>query len=286
MREIAWQLAQQTGSSFLSSEDDDNIGRDENENPFLDVGRTVSIPSSSHLPALISVLPTLSQPTVVILDGFDLFALHARQSLLYCLLDTAQSCQVGLGNKGIAIIGVTSRVDTINLLEKRVKSRFSGRVLRTAIPRSLMDWTAIARNALCAPVEDELPEWKQVWHAGVDDFLADPKVVDAMNDTFALAGDVRMLSRIMVCSGSSSGSHLCSQHPDVSCATIRTIISIPFRIHVRFWGHCSTLSPTVLILTLYVLSLNDGLSFMATLSSPLSLDLLAHRRHARTDSRK
>jgi origin recognition complex subunit 4 len=201
MREIAWQLAQQTGTSFLSKEVEDSFVPIED----ADVDQTLSIPSSSHLPALISVIPTLSRPTVIILDGFDRFALHPRQSLLYCLLDTAQSCQVGQGNKGIAIIGVSSRVDTINLLEKRVKSRFSGRILRTAAPRNLVEWTAIARNILGAPIEDDTleddsPEWPQLWQKAVDDFLADHKVVNALSDTFALTGDIRMLSRILVCS--------------------------------------------------------------------------------------
>jgi len=192
MREVAWQLAQQTGVSFLNKDD-------ENENPFVDVDPTISVSSTSHLPLLISAIPTLTRPTVVILDGFDLFALHPRQSLLYCLLDTAQSCQAGFANKGIAVVGVTSRVDTINLLEKRVKSRFSGRILRTAAPRCLTDWKAIARGTLCIPIEDDSEEWHDTWHEAVDDFLADPKVENTLKDTLVLTGAVGMLARILVC---------------------------------------------------------------------------------------
>jgi origin recognition complex subunit 4 len=195
MREVAWQLAQQTGVSF-PTKDENN---DENGNPFVDVDPTISVSSSSHLPQLISVIPTLSRPTVVILDGFDLFALHPRQSLLYCLLDTAQSCQGGYAKKGIAVVGVTSRVDTINLLEKRVKSRFSGRILRTAAPQHLTDWKAIARETLCIPIEDTSEEWHDAWHEAVDDFLADPKVENSLKDTLVLTGAVGMLARILVC---------------------------------------------------------------------------------------
>jgi origin recognition complex subunit 4 len=145
------------------------------------------------------VLPTLSRPTIVVLDAFDLFALHTRQSLLYCLLDTVQSCRAGNGNHGVAVIGVTARVDAINLLEKRVKSRFSGRMLRTAGPRRLNNWIEIVRKVLsssiCAAYQEE---WLPMWTTSVHQFLGDPKVVDAFNETFALIKDVRMLSQIMV----------------------------------------------------------------------------------------
>ena len=127
------------------------------------------------------------------------FALHARQSLLYCLLDTVQSCRAGSGNHGVAVIGVTTRVDTVNLLEKRVKSRFSGRMLRTAGPRRLNNWIDIIRTVLlssiCAVHQEE---WLPMWNASVQQFLTDPKITDAFNETFALIKDVRMLSQIMV----------------------------------------------------------------------------------------
>jgi hypothetical protein len=38
---------------------------------------------SRHLPALISVLPTLSRPTVVVLDAFDRFALHPAVAIRF-----------------------------------------------------------------------------------------------------------------------------------------------------------------------------------------------------------
>lgn len=195
MREIAWQLMQQTGTSFLESERDDSDA-DEDINPFIDVDPAISLPPSSHLPTLISVIPTLARPTIIVLDAFDLFALHTRQSLLYCLLDTAQSCRVGEGRKGIAVIGVTSRVDTINLLEKRVKSRFSGRMLRTAPPSKLNDWIDITKRVLRTPIVDCPPEWSHMWNDAVDKFLAG--ITDTLNDTFSVTRDVRMLSRILV----------------------------------------------------------------------------------------
>ena len=166
IREIARQLAEQTGRSLLPAEDDAN--GDDEENPFLDHAPTetvIALPPPSHLLALISVIPTLARPTVLVIDAIDLFALHARQSLLYCLLDTVQSCRAGRETNGVAVIGVTTRIDTINMLEKRVKSRFSGRMFRTACPPELGLWLSKAREALCAPSEGVPDQWRVKWQA-------------------------------------------------------------------------------------------------------------------------
>lgn len=198
MREVARQLTQQTGQSFLPDGEepdaDDNI-----DNPSMDSNVPISLPPPSHLPALIAVLPTLSRPTIVVLDAFDLFALHARQSLLYCLLDTVQSCRADNGNKGVAVIGITTRVDTINLLEKRVKSRFSGRMLRTAAPPYVNNWVDVARKLLLSPIRDEhQDDWLPMWTASVEKFLAEPNVLKKLHETFVLSKDVRMLCQMLV----------------------------------------------------------------------------------------
>lgn len=197
LREIARQLSQQTGKSFSRDIDEDVNGGMEEPNPFIDPAPTVSIPPPSHLPALISILPTLSRPTVVILDAFDLFAYHARQSLLYCLLDTVQSCKVGQGNNGVAVVGITTRIDTINLFEKRVKSRFSGRMIRTAPSPDSLLWINISRRLLSTPVDDS-GEWDVLWAFAVRTFIEDRRVVDTLKDTFALTRDIRMLKQILV----------------------------------------------------------------------------------------
>ncbi|XP_003695008.1 origin recognition complex subunit 4 [Apis florea] len=63
-----------------------------------------------------------SKPVIFILDEFDLFCEHHNQTLLYNLFDIAQSAQAP-----VCVIGMTCRLDVIELLEKRVKSRFSHR---------------------------------------------------------------------------------------------------------------------------------------------------------------
>lgn len=157
----------------------------------------IPFPPSSYLPTLISALPTLARPTVVVLESFDLFAIHGRQALLYCLLDTAQSCRAGKDSSGIVVVGITTRVDTINLLEKRVKSRFSGRMLVTAGPATLDDWVSIARNALTAKPSPPNAEWEAWWASAIEKFLSDRSVQAALSDSYSLAKDVRLLSRIL-----------------------------------------------------------------------------------------
>ncbi len=196
LREIAIQLNEQTGNIYLPSQEDD----EEDIEPETVFSST--LPPATHLPTLISLLSTLPRPSIVILDAFDLFALHPRQSLLYCLLDTVQSCHAGSDNKGVAVIGLTTRMDSVNLLEKRVKSRFSGRMLRTASPTALDDWIKIAKTILLSEIPPEakaqLQSWSEVWNAAVEKFLADESVLAIFNDTFSLTKDVRVLSKLLV----------------------------------------------------------------------------------------
>jgi len=181
-----------------------------NENSFLDSSNaqneppssSISLPPSSHLHTLIPKLSTLDRPVIVVIDAFDLFALHPRQSLLYCLLDTVQNCRASSRNRGIAVIGITSRVDTIQLLEKRVKSRFSGRTIRTTPPNTLACWTQLAKDILHTPAldcsDDFEEDWKQRWTTNVDKLLADKAFSNVLNETFSITRDVRTLVRILV----------------------------------------------------------------------------------------
>ena len=199
IREIAWQLSHQIGKQVALEDEEDGGNPDANEEE-MDQQDVASLPPPAYLPSLISTLPSQTKPVVVILDAFDEFALHGRQALLYCLLDTVQSCRVGSGLNGLVVIGVTNRVDTINLLEKRVKSRFSGRMLRTAGPRSVRDWWKLTSSILTMPLgeEEDVDGWKELWGGSVKKFLEERSVKTALHETWALVKDVRMLTRILV----------------------------------------------------------------------------------------
>ncbi|KAG0246589.1 origin recognition complex subunit 4 [Mortierella sp. GBA43] len=105
-----------------------------------------STTSSDTLPSLLSFLTAGTKdqyPIIFILDEFDLFAQHTKQALLYNLFDVAQSAEWP-----IAVIGVSCRIDALELLEKRVKSRFSHRHYYTFPPDNYHDYAEILQNAL------------------------------------------------------------------------------------------------------------------------------------------
>lgn len=62
------------------------------------------------------------KPLVFIMDEFDLFTKNKTQLLLYTLLNTIQTSPTPM-----CLLGVTCRIDVLDLLEKRIKSRFSHR---------------------------------------------------------------------------------------------------------------------------------------------------------------
>lgn len=105
---------------------------------------------------------TTSKSIVFILDEFDLFTTHPRQTLLYNLFDIAQSRKAP-----IAVVGCSSRMDVIECLEKRVKSRFSHRWLLVPSCRTVSEWDAEVRRALL--IDDEISlrasEEEQNWTA-------------------------------------------------------------------------------------------------------------------------
>jgi len=200
LREMGVQLLQQTGTSILLKNAEETSTPDGQDDHDEALG--VSLPPSSQLHTLIPALSTLNRPVVVVLDNFDLFALHPRQSLLYYLLDAVQNCRVGSDGQGLCVIGMASRIDTVQLLEKRVKSRFSGRTIRLAPPNTFEGWLDAFRAYLNVPIpkiNKELDqEWEAHWTAGISAFLADDTTQTLLQETFAISRDLRLVTRLVV----------------------------------------------------------------------------------------
>lgn len=91
---------------------------------------------------------TSSCPVIFILDEFDLFAHQKNQTLLYNLFDISQSAQTP-----IAVIGLTCRLDILELLEKRVKSRFSHRQIHLMNSFDFPQYLKIFKEQLSLPAE-------------------------------------------------------------------------------------------------------------------------------------
>ena len=86
---------------------------------------------------------TAAKSIVILLDEFDLFVTHPRQTLLYNLFDIAQARKAP-----IAVIGLTTKVDVTEMLEKRVKSRFSHRYVYIPLPRTYDIFSDICKASL------------------------------------------------------------------------------------------------------------------------------------------
>lgn len=94
-----------------------------------------------------------SKSIIFVMDEFDLFAAHPRQTLLYNLFDIAQARKAP-----IAVLGLTTRIDVVKSLEKRVKSRFSHRYVYLSLPKSLPAYWDVCRQGLTVDDEDMIAE--------------------------------------------------------------------------------------------------------------------------------
>ncbi|KAJ9625191.1 origin recognition complex subunit 4 [Knufia peltigerae] len=105
---------------------------------------------------------------IFIMDEFDLFTTHPRQTLLYNLFDIAQAKKAP-----IAVIGCSTRMDVVDCLEKRVKSRFSHRWLHLPTAKSFSAFEETVSSILSMPVEGkealgvadkDAIAWREKWN--------------------------------------------------------------------------------------------------------------------------
>lgn len=87
-----------------------------------------------------------SSAAVVVLDKFENFCSKSRQTLLYNLFDVAQEASVRL-----SIIGMSDKMDVMENLEKRIRSRFSMRHLLAHRPKMPSELLAILSEKLRLP---------------------------------------------------------------------------------------------------------------------------------------
>ncbi|KAI8921952.1 origin recognition complex subunit 4 C-terminus-domain-containing protein [Powellomyces hirtus] len=159
-----------------------------------------NVTSGSFADCLHYVLETLragsvqSTPVVFVLEDIDLFAQHPKQALLYNLFDVCQSSQ-----NPLAVVGLTTRIDFVDLLEKRVKSRFSHRQVCLYPPESFTDFTDIVKQAVHL-IEDDGIEAEYMWafNATVDTSLSGTPLVEVMKDIFEEDKDVRRVFRVLL----------------------------------------------------------------------------------------
>lgn len=106
-----------------------------------------------------------SKSVVFIIDEFDLFATHARQTLLYNLFDIAQARKAP-----IAVLGLTNKIDVVESLEKRVKSRFSHRYVYMSLPKTFREYWDVCKQGLLVDDEDAKAEGLDISREGFTQF--------------------------------------------------------------------------------------------------------------------
>lgn len=139
---------------------------------------------------------TTALSVIFLLEEFDLFASHPRQTLLYNLFDIAQSRKAP-----IAVIGTTTRIDVTETLEKRVKSRFSHRTVHLRNPATLGSFWAVCKEGLGIDLDafdaevssnDEERSCCEAWNAHTEALYKDDKSFQrVLKRVFAQSKDVK-----------------------------------------------------------------------------------------------
>ncbi|KAL3321115.1 origin recognition complex subunit 4 [Cichlidogyrus casuarinus] len=154
----------------------------------INFSESSSFPEQLRL--LVSDLKQCSLCLFIILDEFDLFVGHKNQTLLYNLLELVQSQIVP-----VCIIGVTCRMDLLELLEKRVKSRFSHRIEFIMPPLEMImesdsELRQLLKEALCLR-EEFANSHKSIsknllvsWNKKVDTFLSEDEIYPIIRSIF------------------------------------------------------------------------------------------------------
>lgn len=142
----------------------------------MDIEEDGSGPGKNYADTLTTLLALLSHPSeqtgeltdqvakavIFIMDEFDLFAHHPRQTLLYNLFDIAQSRKAP-----ILVLGLTTRIDVTNSLEKRVKSRFSHRYVHLSLAKTFTAFQETCKSCLSIQLEHISVEERGILEGGV-----------------------------------------------------------------------------------------------------------------------
>lgn len=133
-----------------------------------------------------------SRPVLFILDEFDLFAHHKNQTLLYNLLDVSQSAQTP-----VAVVGLTCRLDVLELLEKRVKSRFSHRQIHLLSSFSFTQYVEAFGSQLSLPQDFPDPKFSAEWNHSITKLCEDKSVEEILRRQFNSSKDFRSLYSLL-----------------------------------------------------------------------------------------
>eukprot|EP00033_Pygsuia_biforma_P005551 GCRY01006129.1.p1 GENE.GCRY01006129.1~~GCRY01006129.1.p1 ORF type:complete len:408 (-),score=78.36 GCRY01006129.1:11-1234(-) len=145
---------------------------------------------------LLSGTKNHNKAVVFVLEHFDLFALHPNQTLLYNLLDYLQHSETKM-----AVVGTTTRMDYLQLLEKRVKSRFSQRDIFVHAFNSFEDYLSFVEESLILPDDSTVfPSAVELdaFNTALKAALSSMAVVQTLTDLFNFTHDLRTLRSFLL----------------------------------------------------------------------------------------
>ncbi|CAB3986929.1 cyclin-dependent kinase 2 [Paramuricea clavata] len=132
------------------------------------------------------------RPILFILDEFDLFIFHKNQTLLYNLFDISQSAQ-----NPVLVIGLTCRLDVVEHLEKRVKSRFSHRQIHFFNDFMFGDYIDIFRSIVAVPPRFSNKITAKAWNKTVKTLCEDSHFRDILYENYSYNKSIRGLHALM-----------------------------------------------------------------------------------------
>ncbi|NWR27538.1 ORC4 protein, partial [Tachuris rubrigastra] len=153
-----------------------------------------------------------SCPVLFVLDEFDLFVHHKNQTLLYNLFDISQSAQAP-----VTVIGLTCRQDILELLEKRVKSRFSHRQIYLMNSFDFKQYMKIFKEQLSLPADFPDQPFAQKWNDNIQHLSEDKAAQDVLQNLFQHTKDLRSLYFLLMLAVSAVTVH----HPLLTAADLQ-----------------------------------------------------------------
>lgn len=153
-------------------------------------------------------------PIIMVLEEFDLFTQHKNQTLLYNLFDITQASKAPL-----TVVGVTRRLDVMELFEKRVKSRFSHRQLYINNTCKFDHYHHFFIKYLTVDQHTENLTKKSIqnWNKHVEELCSDDTVVSLLKTQFNISKEPEFLKHLLIL----PIAKLSSDHPRLSVADLK-----------------------------------------------------------------
>lgn len=124
---------------------------------------------------------------IFVLEDLEKFAAHPQQNLLYCLFELALALPV-------FVIGTSCRIDVLELLEKRVKSRFSQNIVYLPLPPTIEDYLLRIKTNLMETNESTF----EAYNSKMEQFMSNNMIFKSLcNLNFELTKDVRPVFRTL-----------------------------------------------------------------------------------------